>query len=151
MKLEEIKTIVEFMKENELVEFSMEDADGKLSLKRECQSPVFAPVYPAPAASPAAATPAPAAQKDAPAEPQEEGTPVKSPLVGTFYRSSSPDADPFVKVGSHVTAGTVVCIVEAMKVMNEIKAGVSGTVAKVLVENASAVQFGQPLFLVTPD
>ena len=77
--------------------------------------------------------------------------PVKSPLVGTFYRSSSPDSDPFVKVGSHVGPNSVVCIIEAMKVMNEIKAGVSGTVRKVLVENASAVQFGQPLFLVDPD
>jgi acetyl-CoA carboxylase biotin carboxyl carrier protein len=142
--LDQIKDIVEFMRQNGLVELSMEDADGKLSLKRESSAPAApAPVIAAPAPT---AAPAPAA---APAA--DPGVPVKSPLVGTFYRSSSPDADPFVKVGSHVGPNSVVCIIEAMKVMNEIKAGVSGTVRKVLLENASAVQFGQPMFLVDPD
>ena len=143
MELEKIKDIVEFMRQNDLVELSVEDASGKVSLKRGVAA---APLSPAvPSAAPASAPVAP------PPPPEPSGKPIKSPLVGTFYRSSSPDSDPFVKVGSHVTPNTVVCIVEAMKVMNEIKAGLSGTVSKVLLENASAVQFGQPLFLVDPD
>ena len=99
---------------------------------------------PAPAAAPAAA-PAPAA----PAASADDGlTPIPSPLVGTFYRAGSPDADPFVAVGSRVNKDTVVCIIEAMKVMNEIKAETSGVVKKILVENATVVQFGQPMFLI---
>jgi len=93
-----------------------------------------------------AASPAPAAAPPPPAE--EELAPIASPLVGTFYRASSPDADPFVSVGSRVNKDTVVCIIEAMKVMNEIKAETSGVIKKILVENATAVQFGQPMFLV---
>jgi acetyl-CoA carboxylase biotin carboxyl carrier protein len=93
-----------------------------------------------------AALPPPAAAPPPPAE--EELTPIASPLVGTFYRASSPDADPFVSVGARVNKDTVVCIIEAMKVMNEIKAETSGVIKKILVENATAVQFGQPMFLV---
>ncbi|MBR6021287.1 MAG: acetyl-CoA carboxylase biotin carboxyl carrier protein [Kiritimatiellae bacterium] len=142
MELEKIKGIVEFMRENGLVELSVEDAEGKVSLKRE-----GAAVAAAPAAVPVASAPAASAGRGG----ETAGETIKSPLVGTFYRSSSPDADPFVKVGSVVGPNTVVCIVEAMKVMNEIKAGVSGKVSKVLLENASPVQYGQPLFLVEPD
>lgn len=76
--------------------------------------------------------------------------PIQSPLVGTFYRASAPDADPFVAVGTRVTKDSVVCIIEAMKVMNEIKAETSGVIKKILVENATAVQYGQPMFLVEP-
>ena len=78
----------------------------------------------------------------------ENLTPIPSPLVGTFYRAGSPDADPFVQVGTRVNKDTVVCIIEAMKVMNEIKAEASGVIKKILVENATAVQFGQPMFLI---
>ena len=94
----------------------------------------------APAAAPVAAAPAPAAV--------EAGTPITSPLVGTFYRAGSPDAEPFVTVGSRVSKDTVVCIIEAMKVMNEIKAEASGVIKKIMVENATVVQFGQPMFLI---
>ncbi len=111
---------------------------------------MLAPAAPAPAAAPAA--PAPAAAPGAPAAPAASAddslTPIPSPLVGTFYRAGSPDADPFVSVGSRVNKDTVVCIIEAMKVMNEIKAETSGTIKKILVENATAVQFGQPMFLI---
>ncbi|MFY9376075.1 MAG: acetyl-CoA carboxylase biotin carboxyl carrier protein, partial [Kiritimatiellia bacterium] len=79
---------------------------------------------------------------------EENLTPIPSPLVGTFYRASSPDADPFVQVGSRVNKDTVVCIIEAMKVMNEIKAETSGVVKRILIENATAVQFGEPMFLI---
>ncbi|MGB4241174.1 MAG: acetyl-CoA carboxylase biotin carboxyl carrier protein, partial [Kiritimatiellia bacterium] len=85
----------------------------------------------------------------APAPAQDESlTPIPSPLVGTFYRASSPDADPFVQVGSRVNKDTVVCIIEAMKVMNEIKAETSGVIKRILVENATAVQYGEPMFLI---
>jgi acetyl-CoA carboxylase biotin carboxyl carrier protein len=94
--------------------------------------------------------PAAAPQPASVAAPKAEstGVPIKAPLVGTFYRASSPELDPFVKVGDRVTANTVVCIIEAMKVMNEVKAGVTGVVRRVLAENGAVVEFGQPLFEV---
>lgn len=146
MELEKLQEIVEFMKKNGVSELMVEDTAGKVSLKRETAGGAV----PAGPAAPAAAVPA-AASPDETARAKDTGVPIESPLVGTFYRSSSPDADPFVKVGSRVDAKTVVCIIEAMKVMNEIRAGVSGRVAKVLAENGSAVQFGQKLFLVEPE
>ncbi len=154
MDIREIKKIVEMMKENDLTEFEMEDQGFRLGVKRRSgaepvvvhaapvamAAPVAAPVVAAPSA-PAAA---PAADEDADLQP------IKSPIVGTFYRAASPDADPFVSVGSTVEPDTVVCIVEAMKVMNEIKAEVKGVIRKIMVENASPVQFGQPLFKIEP-
>lgn len=152
MDLDRIKNVIELMREHELNEFAIEEKDFKLSLKRGggavtmMPSPMMMPglaggAAPAPAAAPAAPAPeAPAAD--------ENLTPIPSPLVGTFYRASSPDADPFVAVGSRVNKDTVVCIIEAMKVMNEIKAEASGVIKKILVENATAVQFGQPMFLI---
>ena len=156
MDLERIKSVIDLMSENDLCEFSIEEKDFKLSLKRGGVAPV---VYAArgvasgvaPAAAPvaAAAGAAPAAAAAAPAAGGEENlTPIPSPLVGTFYRASSPDADPFVQVGSRVNKDTVVCIIEAMKVMNEIKAETSGVVKRILIENATAVQFGEPMFLI---
>ena len=151
MDLERIKSVIDLMSANDLSEFAIEDKDFKLSLKRggptmmmasPMQMQMASPGM-APASAPAAAAPA------APAKPAEDDlTPIPSPLVGTFYRAGSPDADPFVSVGSRVNKDTVVCIIEAMKVMNEIKAETSGVVKKILVENATAVQFGQPMFLV---
>jgi len=102
----------------------------------------------APAAAPAAAPVAADASAAAPAEDEPASEAINSPMVGTFYRSSSPDADPFVRVGDRVEEGTVVCILEAMKVMNEIQAEKSGEIAEVLVENGEPVEFGQPLFLL---
>ena len=101
---------------------------------------LFLPARAAAGAAPAAAAPAPA---DAPA-----GHAVKSPMVGTFYRSSSPGAKPFVEIGSQVKQGETVCIIEAMKILNEIEADKSGTIAKVLIENGQPVEYGQPLFII---
>ncbi|MDD2240153.1 MAG: acetyl-CoA carboxylase biotin carboxyl carrier protein [Kiritimatiellae bacterium] len=141
MDMDRIKEVIDLMREHELWEFSIEEKDIKLSLKRGQPGQMMAaPLAPAPAPAPAPAAPPP--------PPEEELTPIPSPLVGTFYRATSPDADPFVAVGSRVNKDTVVCIIEAMKVMNEIKAETSGVITKILLENASAVQFGQPMFLI---
>ena len=148
MDIDRIKTVIDLMREHDLNEFAVEEKDFKLSLKRGGPAPAMMMASPmlAPAALPAAPAAAPAA-KAAPAA-DENLTPIPSPLVGTFYRAGSPDADPFVQVGSRVNKDTVVCIIEAMKVMNEIKAETSGVIKKILVENATAVQFGQPMFLI---
>ncbi len=151
MELKDIKKVVQMMKENDLTEFLLEDDDCTLQLKRgasEAPQLVAAPqMVAAPAAAPAAA--APVAVEAAPAA--DDGLiEITSPMVGTFYRSPSPDSDVFIEVGSQITEDSVVCIVEAMKVMNEIKADVKGTIKKILVDNATPVQFGQPLFLVDP-
>ena len=153
MDIDRVKSVIELMREHDLNEFAIEEPDFKLTLKRGGAAPAVmmaAPPMMAPAAAPAA--PVPAAAPAAPAAPAASAddslTPIPSPLVGTFYRAGSPDADPFVSVGSRVNKDTVVCIIEAMKVMNEIKAETSGVIKKILVENATAVQFGQPMFLI---
>jgi acetyl-CoA carboxylase biotin carboxyl carrier protein len=150
MEFKEIKRIVELMKSNDLSEFSLKDAEFELSLKRGGDEPQV--VY--------AAAPAPAAAGFAPAAPAAAAAPVvdeneglieiPSPIVGTFYRKPAPDADNFAEIGTEITEDSVVCIVEAMKVMNEIKADVKGIIKKILVDDASPVQYGQPLFLVEP-
>ncbi len=165
MKIEEIKTIVKLMSENDLTEFKIEAEDMHLCIRRGSQqsavlapqavisapavAPVAAPSAAAPAPAPAAAPSAPAAAPSpAPAASVDASKIVESPIVGTFYRSSAPGADAFVKVGSKVDADTTVCIIEAMKVMNEIKAEKSGVIKEILVENGQPVEFGQPLFIL---
>ena len=137
------------MKKNSLSEFEMEKEGFKIKLRRasgegkseEVQVQHYLPpVVPVPAEAPAAA-PAP----EQPADPE-----IKSPMIGTFYRKPSPESESYVEVGDTVTADTVVCIVEAMKVMNEIKAEMSGVVTEILVEDSRPVEFGQPLFRVRP-
>ncbi|MFP6902679.1 MAG: acetyl-CoA carboxylase biotin carboxyl carrier protein [Verrucomicrobiia bacterium] len=155
MDLKDIKSIVDLMKKNALSEFEMEEGDFKIKLKRDAVGkprkgePVM--VQEAPmvlsAATPAAA-PAPATTPAAAPEP--EGTEVKSPMIGTFYRKPSPDAEAFVEVGAKVNPDTVVCIIEAMKVMNEIKAEVKGTIIEVLMEEGKPVEYGQGLFRIDP-
>ena len=150
MELEQIKAIVAMMKENELCEFSMESDGLKIRIKRGpdgVQSTVT--VAPAPAAPVAA--PAPAAPVAAPVAPAPAPTDIQyitSPMVGTFYRSAAPDAPAYIETGKNVEDETVVCIIEAMKVMNEIKAEVKGVIVECLVENAKPVEFGQKLFAV---
>ncbi len=150
MKIEEIKTIVKMMSENDLTEFKIEAEEYNLCIKRGNDktqvfaAPAIAPA--APVAAPAAAPAAPAAASAAaPAEPENT---IDSPIVGTFYAAPSPDAKPFVSVGDKVTADTVVCIVEAMKVMNEIKAEKAGVIKEILVENSTPVEYGQALFVI---
>lgn len=157
MDLREIKLIVDLMKKSDLTEFEIEQKDLKLKIKRSCGSspgseaggggtppPFYAVQAPAPAAPAASAAPA---AGSAPAE--EAGIIyVKSPMVGTFYRSPSPESPAFVETGSKVTETSVVCILEAMKIMNEIQAEVKGTILEALVENGQPVEFGQKLFKV---
>lgn len=152
MNAEEIKKIAAVMEEFELTEFKLESDDMKMAIKREKPAPVAAMAAPMPTApaptSMIQAVPTADAQPQAVTEEPDAGPrdTIDSPIVGTFYIAPAPDADPFVKVGDEVDPDTVVCIVEAMKVMNEIKAEKSGVVKKVLVENAAPVEFGQPLF-----
>ena len=154
MEIKDIKRIVELMKANDLSEFSMKDEEFELAMKRggnEPQVVYAAPQMAAPTAAAPVAAAAPAAAPAADSASEDDGlVEIPSPIVGTFYRKPAPDAELFVQVGSEVSEETVVCIIEAMKVMNEIKADVKGVVKKILVDDASAVQYGQPLFLVEP-
>ncbi len=153
MDLKDIKAIIDLMRKNAISEFELERQDFKIRLKRGANGGGSTIVYddggtvPAlPGAGAAAiAAGAPAKLPEGPATLE-----VKSPMIGTFYRSPSPDAAPYVDVGTEVSPDTVVCIIEAMKVMNEIKAEVRGVVTQVLVDNAKPVEFGQPLFKVRP-
>jgi acetyl-CoA carboxylase biotin carboxyl carrier protein len=147
--LKEIKTIIDLMKKNDLSVFEIEREGFRLKLQKATiaettsASPAAAP---APPKSPAAASETPtAAPKPIESAPLKE---IVSPMVGTFYRSGAPDAPPFVDVGSEVTEDTVVCIIEAMKVMNEIKAETSGVIGEAVAENGKPVQFGEVLFRV---
>jgi acetyl-CoA carboxylase biotin carboxyl carrier protein len=155
--LKDIKAIIDLMKKNSISEFELERQEFKIKLKRgsvggeDAPSAMYMPMPQMPqmttlpqvsaAALPAASAPAPAATNE---------IDVKSPMIGTFYRSPSPEAASYVEVGAEVSTETVVCIIEAMKVMNEIKAEVRGIITQVLVENAKPVEFGQPLFKVRP-
>lgn len=156
MDLQKIKQVVDLMKKSDLSEFEIQDQEFKLRIKRDVPGRVTQTVTtaaaPAPAApQPAAPAPAPAAAPaaaPAPAAVDPSLKVVTSPMVGTFYASPSPDAPAFVGVGSKVKADSVVCIIEAMKVMNEIQSEVEGTVVECLVASGTSVEFGQPLFRV---
>lgn len=150
--IEKISALLEMMKDNDVVELELQEGEFSVCLRKQG---AFAPVAPAPAAHVAPAAPAapvaaaPVAPAVTPAAADDPSlTPIKSPIVGTFYRSSSPEANPYVEQGSQVSKSTVVCIIEAMKIMNEIKAEIDGTIEKVLVESGEPVEYGQPLFLV---
>ena len=150
MDLRKLKTLIDLVSESNVSELEITEADGKVRIVKG--APPAPPAPPPAAAAPAAlpvvtATPTPAAA--APAEPPAPaGHTVKSPMVGTFYRSSSPGAKAFVEVGSEIKEGDPICIIEAMKIMNEIEADKSGIVSKILCENGQAVEFGQPLFII---
>ena len=160
MDLKDIKGIVDLMKKNAVSEFEMEEGDFKIKLKRDSGKPLSSaaglPVAQIEAMSPVAQTPVaqvqiPAAAPKATPQSAPEGTEIKSPMIGTFYRKPSPDADTYVDVGAVVEPDTVVCIVEAMKVMNEIKAEVKGTITEALVEDGKPVEYGQALFRIEPN
>jgi len=154
-KLRRVKELVELMKENDLVELEIADGDSKISLKRpQPGAPTITqiPMAQSPAATPVATPTLHAADIEAPAkEQQQDLTEIKSPIVGTFYSAPSPDSQPYAEVGSQVNPDTVVCIVEAMKVMNEIKAETYGTIVEILCETGEAVEYGQVLFKVKGD
>jgi acetyl-CoA carboxylase biotin carboxyl carrier protein len=151
--LEEIKALIELVAEKQITEFELERGDFRLRIQRGGskvsaeQSYVPTVVMPPPLpAPPADIAQAPAAPVSNAPPPEENLHIITSPIVGTFYRASSPTADPFIKVGDSLSKGQTLCIIEAMKLMNEITAEVSGTVARILVENGQPVEYGQPLF-----
>jgi acetyl-CoA carboxylase biotin carboxyl carrier protein len=152
--IKDIKAIVDLMKKNSITEFELERQDSKIRLKRGSNGGVPVVQYDEPIAAGGAPVLLPVAVPSAPV-----GTPpipatneieVKSPMIGTFYRAPSPEAANYVEIGTEISPESVVCIIEAMKVMNEIKAEVKGVITQVLVENAKPVEFGQPLFKVRP-
>jgi acetyl-CoA carboxylase biotin carboxyl carrier protein len=157
--LKKIKELIEIMRENELLEVELKHGDNKIFLKRsQPQSSIGGTVSavptmrPEPTAAPAGGTEALIQAYASQAAPVEEDlVEIKSPIVGTFYATPSPDSEPYVEVGSTVGPQSVVCIIEAMKVMNEIKAETSGTITEILVTNGQAVEYGQVLFKVKPD
>jgi acetyl-CoA carboxylase biotin carboxyl carrier protein len=163
MNQKELKELIDFLIEKDISEFELERGDVKVRIKRgtETATPVIAHAVPmatmpmaAPPAqashSPAVSTPPPASASVPPAAAEEELHTVKSPIVGTFYEAPGPGALPFVKPGDQVAAGQVLCIIEAMKLMNEIEADASGEIVKVLVNNGQPVEYGQPLFAIRP-
>ena len=157
MNLKEIKELVEFLIEKEVAEFELERGDVKVRIRRSepqvvnYTTPVAVPVASAPVAKAEGAAPPPAVPTPpAEAAPEAGLFAVKSPIVGTFYEAPSPGAPPFVKVGDHVDVGQVLCIVEAMKLLNEIEADASGEIVKKLVSNGQPIEYGQELFMIRP-
>jgi len=157
MDIKEIKAVIDLMRKNSLTEFEYEKDGTKIRIQRgpDGKPQVFASspgLIPAPAVIPIATTmtPAPTPQTLSPAPTQETLPSINSPMVGTFYASPAPDAPAYLAVGTVVNPETVVCIIEAMKVMNEIKAEMSGTITEILVENGKPVEFGKPLFRIRP-
>ncbi len=151
MDLRKLKTLIDLVSESNVSELEITEADGKVRIvKAGAQPVVVQTVAAAPVLAPAApvAAAAPAAAPAAAEAPVETGHVVKSPMVGTFYRASSPGAKAFAEVGDQVKAGQAVCIIEAMKIMNEIEADQDGTITKILVDNGQPVEYGQPLFVI---
>ncbi|MGV0961049.1 MAG: acetyl-CoA carboxylase biotin carboxyl carrier protein [Limnohabitans sp.] len=145
MDLRKLKTLIDLVSDSNVSELEITEAEGKVRIVKSMGVAAPVLVQPAPVAAPVAAAPvaaAPAAVQ-APA-----GHAVKSPMVGTFYRSSSPGAAPFVQIGSVVKEGDTLCIIEAMKILNEIESDKSGTVTQILCENGQATEYGQPLFII---
>lgn len=157
MDIKEIQELIKFVAKSGVSEVSIDRKDFKLTIKAQVTAPTFVQATlpaaaPAPVAAPAiTANPAPAPAAAAPAAAEASNLiTIKSPMIGTFYRTPSPDKPSFVNVGDEIKAGKVVCIIEAMKLFNEIESEVSGKIVKVLVDNATPVEYDQPLFLVEP-
>ncbi|BBA70515.1 acetyl-CoA carboxylase biotin carboxyl carrier protein [Geobacter sulfurreducens] len=156
MDIKDLKSLIKMVTETDITEFELEGAEEKIRIKRGCtpqvvqyQAPAPMMAVPQPVAAPvAAAAPAPAAVSAAPVV--AGGKEVTSPIVGTFYRAPAPDAAPYVEVGQVVEKGQVLCIVEAMKLMNEIEAEFRCKIVQICKENAQPVEFGEPLFIVEP-
>ncbi|MBQ0130670.1 MAG: acetyl-CoA carboxylase biotin carboxyl carrier protein [Comamonas sp.] len=150
MDLRKLKTLIDLVSESNVSELEITEAEGKVRIVKSggnvVQQFVAAPVRAAPAPVQAAAPAAAAAAEAAPAA--VTGHQVKSPMVGSFYRASSPGAKAFVEVGDAVKEGDTICIIEAMKILNEIEADKSGTVTRILADNGQAVEYGQPLFVI---
>jgi len=147
MDLRKLKTLIDLVSESNISELEITEAEGKVRIVKAgvAPAPLVATAGAAAGAAPAVALAAPSAPA-APAEP--EGKVIKSPMVGTFYRAASPGAKAFVELGNEIKEGDPVCIIEAMKIMNEIEADCAGRIKRILCENGQAVEFGQPLFIV---
>jgi acetyl-CoA carboxylase biotin carboxyl carrier protein len=160
METKEIQTLIDFIAQSGLDEVNIETTDLKIKVKRYGAAPVVSYAAPAPSEPTLPAAPAaqsPSAPATVTAETASAAAPatsnlltIKSPMIGTFYRASSPDSPVFVNIGDEINSGKVVCVIEAMKLFNEIESEISGKIVKVLVENATPVEFDQPLFLVEP-
>jgi acetyl-CoA carboxylase biotin carboxyl carrier protein len=150
MDIRKVKKLIELLEASDIAEIEIKEGEESVRISRASTTPSYvmqapmaaAPAVAAPVAAPAAAVPLEAADA-------YKGTPVKSPMVGTFYRSPSPDSSPFIEVGSQVKATDVVCIVEAMKMMNQIQAGKAGIVEAILIEDRQPVEFDQPLIIIS--
>ena len=153
MDIRKVKKLIELLEESGISELEIKEGEESVRISRYSTAPAQAPVNyaappAAPAPAPAASAPAPASEEESGEEALPSGHIVKSPMVGTFYSASSPGAKPFVNIGDSVTEGDTVCIVEAMKILNQIEADASGIVKAILVENAQPVEYGQPLLII---
>ena len=155
MDIRKIKKLIEIIEESDIAEFEITEGEESVRISRySANAVVAAPVVAAPvaaapvAAAPVAAAPVVSESQQQPAAEDYAGHVVKSPMVGTFYASASPGSKVFVAVGQRVSEGETLCIIEAMKILNQIEAEASGTITKILVENAQAVEYGQPLFVI---
>lgn len=149
MDLRKLKTLIDLVSDSNVTELEITEAEGKVRIVKSIGvAHTTAMQQAAPVAAVSAASPAAAAVESVPVAPLPVGHPVKSPMVGTFYRSSSPGSAPFIQIGSVVKEGDTLCIIEAMKILNEIESDKSGTVTQILSENGQAVEYGQPLFIV---
>ena len=152
MDLRKLKTLIDLVSESNVSELEITEAEGKVRIVKASGVPMMMhspgiSMMPSPMPAQPQAVPAPVTAPEAPAA-EPAGHAVKSPMVGTFYRSSSPGSSPFVEIGSVIKAGDTICIVEAMKILNEIEADKSGTVTRILSDNGQAVEYGQPLFII---
>lgn len=153
MDLRKLKTLIDLVSESNVSELEITEAEGKVRIVKSAPATAVAQVMAvapaAPLVAPAVQSPAEAPVATPPAAPAAPaGHTVKSPMVGTFYRSSSPGAKPFAEIGQTIKEGETICIVEAMKILNEIEADKSGTITQILVENGQAVEYGQPMFVI---
>lgn len=149
MDLRKLKTLIDLVSDSNVSELEITEAEGKVRIVKTAPAQAMVAAAPAVVAAPAPVAAAPVAAPAAPAAPEEpKGHIVKSPMVGTFYRASSPGAKSFVEIGQTVKEGQPICIVEAMKILNEIEADKSGVITQILAENGQAVEYGQPLFVI---
>ncbi|HZJ81745.1 MAG TPA: acetyl-CoA carboxylase biotin carboxyl carrier protein [Guyparkeria sp.] len=146
MDIRKVKKLIELLEESGIAEIEIKEGEESVRISRHSQLPAYMPPTAAPQQ---VAAPTPAPEAPAGSEPTEtSGTTIKSPMVGTFYRASSPEASPFVEVGTTVKKGDTLCVIEAMKMFNQIEAEVEGTIKSILVENGQPVEYDQPLFVI---
>lgn len=150
MDIRKVKKLIEMLEESSIAEIEIHEGEESVRVSRASSAPAPTPVYYPQAAAPTAvaAAPAPVSASNAEAPKQDEGHMIKSPMVGTFYRASSPAAKPFVEEGQTVAVGETLCIIEAMKILNQIESDKAGVVKRVLVENGQPVEYNEPLFII---